>query len=148
MKELRDRLGISYLIITHDLNVVGQIADRIAVMYLGQVIESGTTSQIFEDPVHPYTQGLLAAVPKIHDVRNATAEGVPRGEMPSPQHPPAGCRFHTRCSLAVARCSSEAPLLDTVDEHHTVACHLWPKARRLRAAPQPVPVSLSNRAHE
>jgi oligopeptide/dipeptide ABC transporter ATP-binding protein len=127
MKDLRDRLDVSYLIITHDLNVVGQIADRIAVMYLGQVIEAGTTAQIFEDPAHPYTQGLLAAVPRIHDELAPSA--VPRGEMPSPQRPPAGCRFHTRCPLAGPRCATEPPALDIIDDHHTVACHLWPAAR-------------------
>ena len=136
MKDLRDRLGVSYLIITHDLNVVGQIADRIAVMYLGQVIESGTTAQIFEDPVHPYTQGLLAAVPTIHDAAGAERQGVPRGEMPSPQRPPVGCRFHTRCPLAVPIVRRRRrPLLDAVDEHHVVACHLWPKRGSIRPAP-------------
>ena len=130
MKDLRDRLGVSYLIITHDLNVVGQIADRIAVMYLGQVVESGTTAQIFEDPVHPYTQGLLAAVPTIHDAAGTPAKGVPRGEMPSPQRPPSGCRFHTRCPIAVPSCSTVGQMLEAVDEHHVVACQLWPQARR------------------
>ena len=148
MEELRDRLGVSYLIITHDLNVVGQIADRISVMYLGQVIESGTTAQIFEDPVHPYTQGLLAAVPRIRDTVSVAAKGVPRGEMPSPQRPPSGCRFHTRCQLAIASCSTDSPVLDTVDEHHTVACHLWPQARRARTALAAVPVAMSRRADQ
>jgi oligopeptide/dipeptide ABC transporter ATP-binding protein len=110
--------------------VVGQIADRIAVMYLGQVVESGTTAQIFEDPVHPYTQGLLAAVPSIHDVAGTPATGVPHGETPSPQRPPSGCRFHTRCPIAIPSCSTVEPMLETVDEHHVVACQLWPRAQR------------------
>jgi peptide/nickel transport system ATP-binding protein len=134
MKELRDRLGVSYLIITHDLNVVGQVADRIAVMYLGQVIETGTTAQIFEDPVHPYTQGLLAAVPRIHDVGQPAGDEVPRGEMPSPRHPPSGCRFHTRCELAVEACSVTVPGLDPIDGEHLAACHLWLEARHRRIA--------------
>jgi peptide/nickel transport system ATP-binding protein len=145
MKDLRDRLGVSYLIITHDLNVVGQIADRIAVMYLGKVIESGTTAQIFEDPVHPYTQGLLAAVPSIHDAETGTSEGVPRGEMPSPRQPPSGCRFHTRCPLAIDVCSNATPELDKVQAHHAVACHRWEIARSSRVERAVVPVAVLRR---
>jgi peptide/nickel transport system ATP-binding protein len=137
MDELRHRFGITYLVITHDLNVVAQLADRISVMYLGQVVESGTTQQIFADPVHPYTQGLLAAVPRIGGAAGARGgEVAPRGEIPSPRTPPPGCRYHTRCPLAVAACSAAAPVVDTVDEHHTVACHLWPEARRTRPQPE------------
>jgi oligopeptide/dipeptide ABC transporter ATP-binding protein len=95
--------------------------------------------------VHPYTQGLLAAVPKIHHA-GATVKGVPRGEMPSPQQPPPGCRFHTRCSLAAAICSAVVPALDTVDEYHTVVCHLWPEARRTRLPPEGVTVSMPARS--
>jgi oligopeptide/dipeptide ABC transporter ATP-binding protein len=147
MKQLRDRLGISYVIITHDLNVVGQIADRIAVMYLGQVIESGTTEQIFEDPVHPYTQGLLAAVPSIRPAARDGTTSVPRGETPSPRRPPSGCRFHTRCPLAIDSCASQAPVLDAVDEHHHVACHRWPAAREMRCGHRDQPVALSSTKH-
>jgi peptide/nickel transport system ATP-binding protein len=142
MKGLRDRLGVSYLIITHDLNVVGQIADRIAVMYLGQVIESGTAEQIFEDPVHPYTQGLLAAVPRIRETRSGRPKSVPRGEMPSPRRPPSGCRFHTRCQLAIESCSEQVPVLDPVHEHHSVACHLWREARLRRPEHEATPVAV------
>jgi len=134
MNDLREQLGITYLVITHDLNVVGQIADRLSVMYLGRIVESGTTSQIFEDPVHPYTQGLLAAVPRIETAgaREVERRRVPRGEMPSPRTPPPGCRFHTRCRLREEVCVVEAPADDQVDPDHTVACHLWPRARATR----------------
>jgi peptide/nickel transport system ATP-binding protein len=142
MRALRDRLGVTYLIITHDLNVVGQIADRIAVMYLGQLIEVGATAQIFEDPVHPYTQGLLAAVPSVRDPRSGLARSVPRGEMPSPRRPPSGCRFHTRCRLAIETCSVQDPVHESVAAEHVVACHLWQTARHTKPAREPVPVTL------
>lgn len=141
MDELRRQFGITYLVITHDLNVVAQFADRISVMYLGQVVESGTTQHIFEDPVHPYTQGLLAAVPRIgSDSAALDDELTPRGEMPSPRTPPPGCRYHTRCPLAVAACSASAPQVDTVEPLHTVACHRWVTARLMRPDPNPVPM--------
>jgi oligopeptide/dipeptide ABC transporter ATP-binding protein len=133
MDDLRSALGVTYLVITHDLNVVGQIADRLSVMYLGRIVESGPTEQIFEDPVHPYTQGLLAAVPRIHQEETA-AEGqkVPRGEMPSPRTPPPGCRFHTRCRLRDDVCTVEVPEIEVVDSDHVVACHHWLEARTTR----------------
>jgi len=131
MNDLREQLGVSYLIITHDLNLVGQVADRIMVMYLGQVVEAGTTRQIFEDPVHPYTQGLLAAVPRIQ-VPDAEREAVPRGEMPSPRTPPSGCRFHTRCRMAVAACAESAPVQADLEPGHFVSCHFWSDARATR----------------
>jgi peptide/nickel transport system ATP-binding protein len=133
MDDLRSTLGITYLVITHDLNVVGQIADRLSVMYLGRIVESGPTEQIFEDPVHPYTQGLLAAVPRIHQ-EDTAAEGqkVPRGEMPSPRTPPPGCRFHTRCRLRDDVCTIEVPEIDVVGPDHVVACHRWLEARSTR----------------
>lgn len=140
MGELRDRLGVAYMIITHDLNVVGQVADRIAVMYLGQIVETGTVAQIFEDPVHPYTQGLLAAVPTIRGAGNATA--VPRGEMPSPRRPPSGCRFHTRCPLAIETCTATVPTFDPVEEGHRVACHRSADARSQRPVSQ-APVAVT-----
>jgi len=133
MNDLRDTLGVTYLVITHDLNVVGQIADRLSVMYLGRIVESGTTEQIFDDPVHPYTQGLLAAVPRIHREDGAAdRRKVPRGEMPSPRTPPSGCRFHTRCRLRDELCTMESPGMTTVEPDHLVACHRWLEARSTR----------------
>jgi peptide/nickel transport system ATP-binding protein len=131
MNDLREQFGITYLIITHDLNLVGQIADRIMVMYLGQVVEAGTTQQIFEDPVHPYTQGLLAAVPRVQ-VLDVERAAVPRGEMPSPRTPPSGCRFHTRCRLATELCSEAQPDEIDVEPGHFGSCHFWAEARATR----------------
>jgi peptide/nickel transport system ATP-binding protein len=106
--ELQQDLGLAYLFITHDLSVVRYLADEVAVMYLGQIVERGGTERIFETPRHPYTRGLLAAVPSVDPQRRSAAAQV-LGDVPSPAHPPAGCRFHTRCPEAFDRCSEEAP---------------------------------------
>lgn len=112
--ELQEDLGLTYLFITHDLSVVRYLADEVAVMYLGQIVEQGGTERIFEAPQHPYTRGLLAAVPSADPQRRSTAVRV-LGDVPSPANPPAGCRFHTRCPEAFDRCSEEAPDLFTVE---------------------------------
>jgi len=112
--ELQQDLGLTYLFITHDLGVVRYLADEVAVMYLGQIVERGGTERIFEDPRHPYTRGLLAAVPSVDPQRRSAAAQV-LGDVPSPAHPPAGCRFHTRCPEAFDRCSEEAPELFAVE---------------------------------
>ena len=132
MNDLRDQLGVTYLIITHDLNVVGQIADRITVMYLGQVVESGTTAQIFEDPVHPYTQGLLAAVPTIQVAEGTLAGCSSRRDAEPTAQPPSGCRFHTRCRLATELCSQSAPVQMYFEPEHFGSCHHWVEARATR----------------
>jgi len=108
LSELQEDLGLTYLFITHDLSVVRYLADEVAVMYLGQIVEQGGTERIFEDPQHPYTRGLLAAVPSVDPQRRSAAAKV-LGDVPSPADPPAGCRFHTRCPEAFDRCSQEAP---------------------------------------
>src|SRR5437867_4316020 len=109
MKELGRRLGLTYLIITHSLNVVGFIADRIAVMYLGQLAEVGPTDRIFESPSHPYTRALLSAVSEpVPKQQRGEHRLLPPGEIPSPKNPPTGCRFNTRCAYARARCRAEA----------------------------------------
>jgi peptide/nickel transport system ATP-binding protein len=111
--QLRDDLGLTYLFITHDLSVVRYLADEVAVMYLGRIVETGSTTSLFESPRHPYTQGLLAAVPSVDpDRRRVRAEVL--GDVPSPEHPPAGCRFHTRCPFVFDRCSREEPELFAV----------------------------------
>jgi peptide/nickel transport system ATP-binding protein len=112
--ELQQDLGLAYLFITHDLSVVRYLADEVAVMYLGQIVERGGTERIFETPRHPYTRGLLAAVPSVDPQRRSAAAQV-LGDVPSPAHPPAGCRFHTRCPEAFDRCSEEAPELYPVE---------------------------------
>jgi oligopeptide/dipeptide ABC transporter ATP-binding protein len=107
--ELKARLGLSYLFITHDLRVVRHVADRVAVMYLGQIVEIAATSELFAAPLHPYTRALLEAVPSINAPERSVA--LLEGEVPSPANPPSGCRFHPRCPEVMARCRQEQPKL-------------------------------------
>jgi peptide/nickel transport system ATP-binding protein len=115
LRSLQEEFGLSYLFITHDLGVVRYLADRVAVMYLGQIVEYGDTERIFEAPRHPYTQGLLAAVPSVDPERRGVAVHVV-GDVPSPASPPAGCRFHTRCPRAFERCALEVPRMSPVSD--------------------------------
>jgi oligopeptide/dipeptide ABC transporter ATP-binding protein len=108
LQGLQQEFGLTYLFITHDLGVVRYLADRVAVMYLGQIVEEGETEQVFAEPRHPYTRVLLSAIPSVDPAHRARPLEV-RGEVPSPSNPPAGCRFHPRCPVAFARCSAEAP---------------------------------------
>jgi oligopeptide/dipeptide ABC transporter ATP-binding protein len=135
MKGLGSRLGLTYLIITHNLNLVGYVADRIAVMYLGQLVEVGPTDRIFDAPAHPYTQALLASIsePDPRERRNGHQLLLP-GEIPSPRNPPPGCRFHTRCAYAQARSREEVPELEEIERGHFVACHFWRTVRDARDA--------------
>ncbi|MGP3775109.1 ABC transporter ATP-binding protein [Streptomyces sp. SDT5-1] len=120
----RDR-GFGCLFITHDLAAVEYLADRIAVMYLGQIVEQAPTRELFADPKHPYTQALLSAAPVPDPATQRSRERIVlSGELPSPLAPPAGCRFHTRCPLAVDRCRTEVPALRTLDGGREVSCHL------------------------
>ena len=121
MVRLQEELGLSYLFIAHDLAVVRHISDRIAVMYLGRIVELTDTETLFSSPQHPYTRMLLDAVPVAGAKRKRS---VLRGEPPSPLSPPPGCHFHTRCPLAIARCKTEAPVLRMVRSGHLAACHL------------------------
>jgi len=122
--ELRERLGLSYLFIAHDLAVVRQIADRVAVMYLGRIVETGPAETLYSNPQHPYTQALLSAVP-IPDptVQLGRQRIVLQGDLPSPIDPPSGCRFRTRCWRADERCATEQPVLTALQGAHEVACH-------------------------
>ncbi|MCA6106308.1 ABC transporter ATP-binding protein [Bradyrhizobium cenepequi] len=123
--ELQQRLGMAYLFIAHDLAVVRHVSDRIAVMYLGRIVEIAARDEIYRKPLHPYTQALLAAVPVADPVVEATRKRVPvSGEVPSAMNPPSGCRFHTRCPLAMDRCRQEDPTLRDLGAGRAVACHL------------------------
>ncbi len=123
LDELRRLHGLTYVFISHDLNVVQHISDRIAVMYLGKIAEMASTDDIFSSPLHPYTQALFGAIP-IADVDNVQELAVLEGNLPSPINPPSGCRFHTRCPIAQEICKEQEPLLRQVRDRHTVACHL------------------------
>ena len=122
--DLQDRLGITYLFIAHDLSVVRQISTRTAVMYLGAVVETGDTETLFRRPAHPYTEALLSAVPVAHAGEARRRRIVLKGDVPSPLRPPPGCRFHTRCPKAEARCRTEAPVLRDVGDGRVAACHI------------------------
>jgi peptide/nickel transport system ATP-binding protein len=115
LRDLQQELGLAYLFITHDLGVVRYLSDRVAVMYLGQIVEEGETERIFADPRHPYTRGLLAAVPSVDPQRRGVRARV-SGDVPSPAAPPSGCRFHPRCAEAFDRCPREEPPLYPVGD--------------------------------
>jgi peptide/nickel transport system ATP-binding protein/oligopeptide transport system ATP-binding protein len=126
LMDLQDELGLSYLFVAHDLAVVEHISHRVAVMYLGRIVEMTDKQSLFEMPLHPYTEALLSAVP----IPKAAAGGRPRrrvilkGDVPSPISPPPGCHFHARCPYAMPRCRTEVPTLREVRPAHWAACHL------------------------
>jgi peptide/nickel transport system ATP-binding protein len=124
LRDLQQATGVSYLFISHDLSVVEHISDRLIVMYLGRIVESGRSEEIWQQPAHPYTQALLAAAP-VADPRLARGRtrSVLQGELPSPLNPPPGCSFNTRCPMAQERCRQERPVLRSVTDERTVACH-------------------------
>ena len=129
LMDLQKKRGLSYLFISHDLSVVRHISNRIAVMYLGQMIEIADTDEIFANALHPYTIALLSAIPKV-EVGNKTPRIVLKGDVPSPVNPAPGCRFAPRCWMAKDICKTETPALSPADEHgHCVACHFWQEAR-------------------
>ncbi len=125
LEDLQKRLGLTYLFIAHDLSVVRHISDRVAVMYLGKIVEVADRLALYEEPRHPYTRALLSAVPIPDPAVEATRERtVLRGEVPSPLNPPSGCVFHPRCPIAVGRCSADVPALRELRRSHLGACHL------------------------
>jgi oligopeptide/dipeptide ABC transporter ATP-binding protein len=126
-EKLRTELGLTYVFITHDLAVVRRLADRIAVMYLGRVVEEAGCDELFTDPKHPYTKALLAAAPKLDAARGSRVPAV-SGEMPDPIDPPTGCVFHPRCPSVMDVCRGVIPELLTNDSGRSVACHLYPPA--------------------
>ena len=122
LQSLQDELGITFLFISHDLSVVAHICDHVAVMYLGTLVESAPTRKLFDNPSHPYTKALLSAIPSLDPDDSGKAQKL-EGEIPSPVNPPPGCRFHTRCHLAEARCRTEIPEWRELSDGHSVACH-------------------------
>ena len=129
LMDLQDALGLTYLFITHDLSVVGYLSDRIAVMYLGRILEEGSAEEVLASPRHPYTQALLAAAPRLDASPDgglqASEPGAPlEGEVPSPLAPPTGCPFHPRCPHATARCAAEFPEWRNASANHKYRCLL------------------------
>jgi oligopeptide transport system ATP-binding protein len=124
MEDLQDELGLTYVFVAHDLSVVRQVSDRIAVMYLGKIVEVGPAERVSTLPVHPYTEALLSAVPVPDpDVSARRERIVLRGDVPSPANPPPGCRFHTRCPHATDICTTDEPPLVPHRDGHLAACH-------------------------
>ena len=126
MEELQQRFGLAYIFISHDLAVVKHIADRIAVMYLGKIVETATTDELFRNPRHPYTRALLSAVP-LPDPTAVRERALLEGDVPSPINPPSGCRFHTRCPFARESCRRDVPVLADDGAGHATACPWWPE---------------------
>jgi oligopeptide transport system ATP-binding protein len=126
LEDLQDRLGLTYLFISHDLSMVRHIADRVAVMYLGQIAELSPRDALYANPLHPYARALLSAVPEADPVREATRQRIVlKGDVPSPANPPKGCTFCTRCPQVFDRCLTDRPALITVEPGRQVACHLF-----------------------
>ena len=124
LMDLQDEYKLSYLLVAHDLAVVQHISHRVAVMYLGRIVELTDKTKLFEMPLHPYTEALLSAVPIPKAQARRRERIILKGDVPSPINPPAGCHFHTRCPYAEARCKIEAPALREIAPNHQVACHL------------------------
>src|SRR6478736_5707543 len=126
LKKLQKEKGLTYLFIAHDLSMVKHISNRIGVMYLGHLVELTTSSELYQKPLHPYTQALLSAIPiPDPDVEDNRKRIVLKGELPSPINPPSGCVFNTRCPLAVAACKTQKPEWQEVEDNHFVSCHLY-----------------------
>ena len=122
--DLKDAFKLTYVFISHDLNVVRFISDRVMVMYLGQVVEVGPADALFNNPAHPYTQALLSSIPAM-DPEHRTEKAAISGDPPNPINPPSGCRFHTRCPVAKLICGQRAPILGTLNSTHPVACLMY-----------------------
>lgn len=133
--DLREQLGLTYLFISHDLGVVRHVSDRVAVMYLGRIVELADAASLFKQPLHPYTIMLLASAPRLEPGK--VSFSAPRGELPSPLHPPTGCHFHPRCPHAGERCRLERPALLEVAPGQRVACHLHTPAGTGVPLPKP-----------
>lgn len=142
LQDLKDELGLTYLFIGHDLSVVKHLCDRVAVMYLGKIAETGSSDVLFDEPLHPYTVALMDAIPiPDPDIEAARPHQVLEGEIPSPLNPPDGCVFHTRCPIAVSKCHQDVPRLEEARPSHWVSCPVMasgntnPREPRLAATP-------------
>jgi oligopeptide/dipeptide ABC transporter ATP-binding protein len=124
LKSLQEEMGLTFLFISHDLSVVAHICDHVAVMYLGRLVETAPTRDLFAAPRHPYTKALLSAIPSLDPDNRGTAQKL-EGEIPSPTNPPPGCKFNTRCPFAIDICRKDEPKLDHLGKEHDVACHRW-----------------------
>ena len=124
LQELKEKLGLTYFFISHNLNVVYQVSDRVGVMYLGKMVEIANYDQLYEKRYHPYTEALLSAIPQVDQEEQKERIHL-EGEVPSPYDPPSGCHFHTRCPKACDKCRQTAPELKEVAPGHYVACHLY-----------------------
>ena len=125
IKYLKDNFNLTFLFISHDLSVIRYISDRIAVMYLGEIVELGLTEEIFQNPKHPYTAALLSSVPQLNQ-ENKIAQIKLNGELPSPQNLPQGCKFHTRCPYSMEKCKTQVPEEKIFSDFHTCKCFLYP----------------------
>jgi oligopeptide transport system ATP-binding protein len=131
LEDLQQEFNLTYLIIAHDLSVVEHISDRVAVMYLGKIVELATDRELYQNPSHPYTEALLSAVPRPDPAIKKQRIILP-GDVPSPINPPSGCRFHTRCLYAKADCKTDEPALQDIGGGHYVACHYWKEVQAKR----------------
>ena len=122
--ELQEKRNLTYLFISHDLSVVEHISDTVGVMYLGGLVETGVTNDIFENPLHPYTQALFSAIP-MPDPDAKRNRIILQGDIPSPANPPKGCKFHTRCSKCMQKCKEVEPVAKDMGNGHIVKCHLY-----------------------
>ncbi|MGO4704415.1 ABC transporter ATP-binding protein [Microvirga sp. 2MCAF38] len=142
LEDLKEQFGLTLVIVAHDLAVIRHMSDRVAVMYLGEIVELSETDDLFDNPLHPYTQALLTAIPVPSPI-GRTAKPLLQGDVPSPTAPPSGCRFHTRCPHAKALCREQHPKLEAAPDGRKVACHFWRDIQNAGAgalaAPPPSP---------
>ena len=124
LKDLQKEFGLTLLFVAHDLSVIKHISDRVAVMYLGKILELSTKNFLFSDPKHPYTQALLCSIP-VPDPEISKKDEILMGDVPSPINPPSGCRFHPRCSYCMPKCKKKEPELKEISKDHFVSCHLY-----------------------